>query len=351
MRISDKLAGIPAYNPGDATCDVVLNANESFLAPSDDLRQALLNVCKNAELNRYPDPLASELCQRFAEYYDLQGAAIVCGNGSDELIQLLYSCLVAAGDKVLTLQPDFSMYSHYAMMGLVEEVSWQKGEGYVIDVDEVLACAKDNDVAMILFSNPCNPTGVGLSRAEVLRLVEGFDGLVVVDEAYMDFWDQSVLNDVATHDNLIVLRTASKAIALASLRVGFAVMNERLAHLMWAGKSPYNVGRLVQAMAVEVFAAKDELAANTRTLKDSITALTAGVRPIIAEADDIRLYPSCTNFIFMETPRADVIADKLVAAGILVRQFKKPNALRVCCGTEAENAAFLEAFRQAVREG
>ncbi len=351
MRISDKLAGIPAYNPGDATCEVVLNANESFLAPSETLQAALLDVYKNAKLNRYPDPLATDLCQRFADYYDLKDASIVCGNGSDELIQLLYSCLVAAGDKVLTLQPDFSMYGHYAMMGLVEEVTWQKGKGYTIDVDDVLTCAKENDVAMILFSNPCNPTGIGLSRVEVLRLVEDFDGLVVVDEAYMDFWDQSVLNEVATHQNLIVLRTASKAIALASLRIGFAVMNEALAHLMWAGKSPYNVGRLVQAMAAEVFAAKDELVANTRTLKNSIASLKAAVQPIVDEADDMILYPSCTNFIFIETPRAGVIADRLVQAGVLVRHFKRPNALRICCGTEDENAAFVEAFRKAVREG
>lgn len=351
MRISDKLVGVPAYNPGSVACKVVLNANESFLAPSEALNAALANVYKEAKLNRYPDPLATDLCRSFSDYYGLQDVSIVCGNGSDELIQLLYSCLVAAGDKVLTLQPDFSMYRHYAMMGLVREETWQKNEGHLIDVDEVLIYAKEKDVAMILFSNPCNPTGIGLSRAEVLRLVEGVDGLVVVDEAYMDFWDQSVLNDVATHQNLIVLRTASKAIALASLRIGFAVMNEALAHLMWAGKSPYNVGGLVQAMAAEVFAAKDELATNTRILKESIASLTAAVQPIVDEAEDMVLYPSCTNFMFIETPRAGVIAERLVEAGVLVRYFKQPSALRICCGTEEENAAFIEAFRQAVREG
>lgn len=351
MRISKKLNGASVYGIDEVTAQVVLNANESFLTPSPALSAALTKVLTETPLNRYPDPLARRLCAQMASFYHLEGGAMVCGNGSDELIQLIFSCLIDAGDKVLTLQPDFSMYHHYAHMSGVEICCYEKPKNRVPDVAAVLDMAQKEDVAMVVFSNPCNPTGVGLTRQEVLSLTDRFDGLVVVDEAYMDFWHESVAGDVPSYDNLIVLKTASKAMALASLRIGLAVTNERLAHLMMVGKSPYNVGGLVQALATEVYKAEDELRANTEKIKKETAALMEALKDVIKDEDDVTLFPSCTNFIYMESPRAEAIFQRLRDEGVLVRFFKKPKALRITCGTERENNTLIKAFCHALKEG
>ena len=124
-----------------------------------------------------------------------------------------------------------------------------KGEDFRIDPQAVIDEVKRQDVKMLIFSNPCNPTSVGLAAEDVRKIVRGVDALVVLDEAYMDFWDQSLLSEVSDYDNLIILKTCSKAIGMAALRVGFAVANEVITKALKAVKSPYNVNSISQAIA------------------------------------------------------------------------------------------------------
>lgn len=349
MRICNKLQGMTPYSPGGRPCPVVLNANESFLPISGEMYQEMMAALAQVPLHRYPDPTSRDVTEAFAGYYGVDPALVTVGNGSDEIISLLYGCLVAKGDKVMTLEPDFSMYRQYAMFNDVVAVSWEKGRDFVIRPESVLAKAATEDPAMLIFSNPCNPTSVALPRADVIALIEGFDGIIVVDEAYMEFADESVLDLVGQYDNLIVLKTCSKALALAGLRLGYAVAPPALTRLLQIGKAPYNVNSLSQAMGPIIFRYPEEIAANIATIKEATNQLVAGVEALIVKYDEVvRLLPTSTNFLYIEVKDAPGLFQRLQDHGVLVRQMG--DYLRVCAGTTAENTAFLQALEQLLKE-
>lgn len=349
MRLSKRLNDMTPYFPGGKPCDVVLNANESFLLPSQALQEEMATLLKDFPFNRYPDPRAEELCKAFAAFYDVNWECVTAGNGSDELIDLLFSCLVESGDKVLTVRPDFSMYGFGAYMNDVQEVVYEKND-YQIDVDVLLDMAKSNDVAMIIFSNPCNPTGMVLSRTEVIRLIDGFDGIVVVDEAYMDFAEESVLDLAGTQENLVVLKTFSKALAMASLRIGMAITTPTMTRLLQTGKAPYNVGRLTQALGTCVMAHSEELREGIAQIKESTAQLVTGITELVENYAPLeRLLPTATNYVYLITPMAQEIFENMQNYGVLVRQ-SADNALRISAGTIEENNKCLEALEACVKE-
>ena len=229
-----------------------LNANESPFGLSAASRERLGHALNDLAYNRYPDPTARDLIRAFSAHYQVDPAQVIAGNGSDELLQLLMLAYAKVGKPVALSSPDFSMYDHYAQLAGVETLALPKDEAGRLDGPAYLAEAQAAGCGMLLFSNPCNPMGQGLSRAGVLDLAASFDGLVVVDEAYMDFWDQTVLDQVHSAGNLAVLRTASKAFGLAALRLGFGVLPIGLLEDMLALKSPYNVSSLSQVIGLSL---------------------------------------------------------------------------------------------------
>lgn len=349
MRISKRFQGRPPYSPGGKPCPVILNANESFILPSDEMMAEFHEILDHCAFNRYPDPRAEELCRAYADLYNLDWENITAGNGSDEHIELLYAALVTPHDRVVTVAPDFSMYGAGAYLNDVEECVYVQ-EDYHTNVDHLLAFAQEKDAAMIIFSNPCNPTGVVTPREDVLRLIDGFDGLVVVDEAYMDFADESVLDLAGKKENLIVLKTCSKAIGLAGLRVGFTITTPELTALLQNAKAFYNVGRLTQSLATCVLRHGDELQAAVTEIKASIRELETALAPIVASSTVLeRMLPTATNFIYIITEQAPEIFAKMQEHGVLIRQPQK-NALRINCGTKEENAACVAALQAVLKE-
>ena len=180
------------------------------------------------------------------------------------------------------------------------------------------------------------------------RLIRSVDALVVLDEAYMDFWDQSLLGEVEDYDNLIILRTCSKAIGAAALRLGFAVAAPRLTRVLRAVKSPYNVNSLSQAIGTLVLGEREWEAGARAQIVDSRRALQSSLARLQEEFPGVfTLYDSCTNFVFLKTGRAKELFDGLLGRGIAIRLFN--GYLRVTAGSEEENAAFLEAFTALLR--
>ena len=349
MRVSKRFEGKEAYNPGGKPCPVVLNANESFVLPSKELMEEFHDILDQCAFNRYPDARATELCKAFADLFDLDWRHVTAGNGSDELIELLFACLVNPGDRVLTVTPDFSMYAHGAYMNDVEVIEYEQ-EDYRIDVDSLMAIDDEEDLAMMIFSNPCNPTGCVMPREDILRLLNEFDGLLVVDEAYMDFGDESVLDLAGEWDNLIVLKTCSKALGMAGLRVGFAITNPKLTNLLQVGKPVYNIGVLTQSLATCVLRHKDEIHAAIDTINASTAELVAGLEVLVEKYDVLeRMLPTSANFAYIITDAAVEIFEKLQDHGVLVRQPQK-NALRINCGTKEENAACLKAMEAVLED-
>ena len=195
----------------------------------------------------------------FAEYYNIDPEFVTAGNGSDELIFLIESAFLQKGDKMLVVAPDFSMYNFYSSICEVECDSFVKNDSLDIDVDALIETINANDIKLVLFSNPCNPTGRGITAEQARKLVTSVNALVILDEAYMDFWTESLLDEVENYSNLIIFRTASKAVGSAALRLGFAVANPTISRAIKAVKSPYNVNSFSQAVGEVIYRNKEYL--------------------------------------------------------------------------------------------
>ena len=200
---------------------------------------------------------------------------------------------------------------------------------------------------MILFSNPCNPTSLGLSRKQVRKLIRSVDSLVVLDEAYMDFWDQSLLSEVEDYENLIILRTSSKAIGCAAIRLGFAVANERLSNALRAVKSPYNVNSFTQMAGTVLFQHKELLERARRQIICQRESLYDALLSVQKEfPGKYKLWKPETNFVFIkpEVPEdARRIFEFLLKNQIAIRCMG--NYLRITAGSPEENAELIKLWR------
>ena len=244
-RIPEKLRSKEPYTPVTDTFPIRLDANESPYNVADEFREQMKQALDSIEFNRYPDPLAVDLCGAFAKAYGIDASFVTAGNGSDELISLILSSFLEKGESVTVAMPDFSMYAFYASL-YEEKLHIYKRDG-APTLDGLQRFVRETGSAAVIFSNPCNPTGQGYDREQVLQFVLGTDALCIVDEAYMDFWDQSILADAPWLPNVFVLRTMSKVFGGAALRLGFAVANTQLTCALRTAKSPYNVNAVSQA--------------------------------------------------------------------------------------------------------
>ena len=340
--LAKKVRDLTPYTPAEGDFRVRLDANESFLSLPDALRRKIAERVAALPFNRYPDPLAKELSEKYAAVYGISPELLTVGDGSDELISMISSCLLEKSDKVMTFSDDFSMYAFYSFLSEHPSVVMPKGEDFRIDVGAAIDRIRSEGVKAVVFSNPCNPTGRGLPKEEVRRLVRNTGALVVLDEAYMDFWSESLLPEVEAYDNLIILKTCSKALGLAGLRVGFAAANRTLTRALQAVKSPYNVGLLSQAAAAAVLEEPGYLEDCVQALLASRRELEAGLKALSAAYPGKlpKVYPSVTNFVLVSCPEAEAAAAFLAGRGIAVRKF--PGYLRISGGTESENRELLD---------
>ncbi len=345
-ELNKKLSGLVPYKPISGDYKIRLDANESYFAADDRLLEEMKQKLGRIDFNRYPDPLCKNVCRLFAEYYGISEDYVTAGNGSDELINIIVGAFLEDGDKLLTFTPDFSMYALYGKILGHESVVIKKDDDLKIDVDEAVKAARENDVKIILFSNPCNPTSVGLGKKEVRKLINSVNALIVLDEAYMDFYGESLIDEVQNYSNVIMLRTASKAIGMAGIRLGFAVANSELTRALRAAKSPYNVNSVTQAIGEAVYSRPQLLKENTKKIIESKNSLQASLESIETECFE-RIYKSVTNFVFIKTRYAEKIYKELLNRSIAVR-FMKDEYLRITAGSESENAAVISAIKEIV---
>ena len=341
-QLNEKIKDLKPYDPIQGSYRVRLDANESFLP----LPQALVEEAKAAvertAFNRYPDPAARELCQAFAACYGVQPQQVVAGNGSDELITVLFEGFLEKGDAFATVEPDFSMYAFNGHLHEARHVAIPKGRDLRLDVEAVAAACQREQVKLLIFSNPCNPTSLVCGREEMRKLIASLpETLVVLDEAYMDFSDQSLLGEVEDHPNLLVLRTCSKAFGMAALRLGFAVCGKTLAGALRAVKSPYNVNSLSQAVGTAVLRRKGELDRALETILRSRDQLYAGLRELGERYPGrFRLLPGETNFAALEMEDGRELLAYLARQGVAIRY--TGGLVRVTCGAPEENKIVLE---------
>jgi histidinol-phosphate aminotransferase len=236
------------------------------------------------------------------------------------------------------------MYAFYGFINELKINNLPKDENLRIDVGRTVEYCNNNDVKAIIFSNPCNPTSLGLSRQDIIRLVKNVFCLVIVDEAYMDFWGESVMDMTRELDNLIVLKTCSKNMGMAALRLGFAIAGDTITEALRAVKSPYNINAVTQAAAAAVLRHKPMIMEYTAEIVHSRKMLQNAVKELAERYSVIeKVFDSVTNFIFIRTPKAKEIYEKLLQKGISVRYMG--SYLRVTAGTERENHIFINEFK------
>ena len=341
--LCEKVRALEPYEPISGTYRIRLDANESFYNMPKEIKEEIKNIIDNIDFNRYPDPTAKKLIACFADYYGINPDHVTATNGSDEMLYLLASAMLEKESRVVVVDPDFSMYGFYSFLSENAVYTYEKNNCLNIDIDDLLAFAAENNADMIIFSNPCNPTGQGITAQQARKLVKGCGNcLVVLDEAYMDFWDQSLLSEAADYDNLIVLKTASKAVGSAALRLGFAVANETITKALRSVKSPYNVNTLSQEIGSCIYRHKQLLAERRDQIIRSTRELYKGISEIVGNYSlPFRVYEPCANFVFVETDKAGDIFEFLLDNSIAVRYFKNADALRITAGSDEENREFL----------
>ena len=342
--LTDKIKNLVPYEPISGTYEVRLDANECPDNLPDNIREEIKAEIDRLAFNRYPDPMATAVVEAFASYYGIDPALVTAGNGSDELIFLIEAAFLEKGDKMLVVSPDFSMYNFYSSICEVECESFIKNDDLDIDVDALIRKINNDGIKLVMFSNPCNPTGRGITADEARRLVTSVDALVILDEAYMDFWDQSLLDEVEKYSNLIIFRTASKAVGSAALRLGFAVANETISRAIKAVKSPYNVNSFSQTAGAVIYKNKEYLQNRQKTIVKNRETLYNGLVSLGKSQPDFTPIESVANFVFVRTSRAGEIFAYLKSKSIVVRLMG--SYLRITAGTEQEVERVLYSIKE-----
>ena len=347
-QLPDKLKNLVPYAPMTGNYRIRLDANESFIQLPDTLRQEIAQAVSKIDFNRYPDPYCTKLCEKFAGYFGLTASNIVAGNGSDELIGLIVSWFTNPGDTMVVVKPDFSMYGFYAQPCGVRLVTLEKDENSLaLDAEALIDCAKREKARLVIFSNPCNPTSLVASEHDILKIVEGLpDCLVVVDEAYMDFSDEgSILRLAAEYDNLMVLKTFSKAFGMAAIRLGFAVAHPKLITALKAAKSPYNINTMTQEVGSLLLGHSEYLQECIHTIKHSRDMLYNRLCELSEKKPELlAVQNTCANFVFLLLKDSSRVFLGLEQQGIAIRNMKP--FLRISAGSPEENEILLAALEK-----
>jgi histidinol-phosphate aminotransferase len=335
--------GIPAQRL------IKLDANENPFGPSPLALAALRQLAESpSTVAIYPDPEHIRLRQAISGYISQPAERIVCGAGSDELLDLLMRLTLTPGDVLVDCQPTFPMYAFNGALHAAQVANVPRDEQFELDI-EGIAEAAERGGKLLFLAAPNNPTGNPLARQDVERLLE-LPILVVIDEAYAEFAGQSVVDLVGSAPNLIVLRTFSKWAGLAGLRVGYALGHEELLAQLWKIKQPYNVNVAADVAAIASLADAEYLMGNVAR----IVAERERVASVLGAFPGVRVYPSQANFLLCRLssrgPSAGLeLRDALRRRGILVRAYNR-DGLRDCTrfsiGTPAQNDAVLDAVAE-----
>ncbi len=302
----------------------------------------------NNPYNRYPDPLQTEVKKELARIKGVPADCIFLGNGSDEAIDLAYRCFTRPGtDNVVAIEPTYGMYKVCADINDVEYRPVMLDDDFKLNADKLLS-ACDAKTKLIWICSPNNPTGNSLEHDELNKVLNAFQGIVIIDEAYSDFSrNKTFRNKLSAHPNLIVLNTMSKAWGCAAIRLGMAFASKAIIEVFNKVKYPYNINLLTQEKALEFLKDPYETDRQVRIILTERTRMIDAFRLLpICE----KVFPTDANFFLARMNDAQAIYDYLVDKGIIVRNRTRitlcQNCLRITIGTKTENNELLSALRQ-----
>jgi histidinol-phosphate aminotransferase len=327
---------------------IFLDANEnSFGSPVPPINGL-------GQFNRYPDPLQLKLKEKISEIKKIPVRNIFLGNGSDEVIDILYRAFCnPQKDSVIICPPTYGMFEVQANINDVEVTKIPLTEEFQLDIAKIYEVISSSEKAgecfkLIFICSPNNPTGNSIRREDIEFILNNFECIVVIDEAYINFSNhKSFVTDLAKYPNLVVMQTFSKAWGMAGLRIGMAFAREEIISVFNKVKPPYNINEVSQQLALKAM--------------DNIEQVNAWIQKIVNEREKlvkslsqfpfvINIFPSDANFILIKTTEPEKIYNYLVANGIIVRNRSKmplcEGCLRITIGTEDENKKLIEALKQ-----
>ncbi|MBG9987557.1 histidinol-phosphate aminotransferase family protein [Aerococcaceae bacterium DSM 111176] len=330
---------------------IILNANENPYNLPEAARQEIADAVLNLYFNRYPELNSDSLKVRLAEFYNVTSNQVSVGNGSDEVLgQLIYK--IPADKSLLVFTDDFSMYDYYAGVTGVEVIKYQRDYKEKLDASAFVEFAKaqETPVDLIIFSNPHNPSGTVVDEASVKTILSGLpDVRIVVDEAYGEFYGQTMTSYIEDFDNLYVTKTLSKAMGAAGVRVGVVLSNADNIAKIENEKVPYNVSAL-NALAATIITKPEyrgAIDANIKQIKAERDKLVDALNSLSGES--LYIYPTESNFVLLETSAGVELARAFKEADIEIRDYKdNPNRIRLTVGTPDENQQVIQILKEVI---
>ena len=326
-----------------------LNQNESPYDIPEELKNHIFKVLKARAWNRYPQDECQPLLNGLARYVDLPVSSIMVGNSSNELIQTVIYATCNSGDAILVVRPTFSVYQRVADIMNVRVDEVPLNQDFSFNTESIMQ--KSQGVKVVILASPNNPTGTVMPLDGLRRRAQAFTGLLVVDEAYFEFYGQSAKTLLKDFNNIVVLRTFSKAMSLAGLRLGYLFGQPEVVRHLKKVKLPFSVGLFQQVVGEALLANRAFFETNIKRIINDRECMFKNLQRI----PGINPIPSQTNFILFHSAhiQAKTLFEKLLQRGVLVRHFSSLEMreyLRVNVGTREENAIFQKNLEDTVEE-
>lgn len=330
----------------------VINANENYLnvLTIPGVKEELIQALDTFRPQIYPKPMSDDIREALADYIGAKPENFIVGNGGDEMITYLLGTFLDPGDQILIHSPTFDMYELGAETLGASAIKVKDLPGYRRDQKGLLEAIRRYQPKVTVICNPNNPTGDLLPRAFIEEVLKAADNIVFVDEAYMEFAQkESVIDFIDTYPNLIVLRTLSKAFALAGMRCGYLAADEALIEAIAKIKAPYNLNAFTQLFAPIVIRHREDIF----KVRDDICVERERLYAAMKEIPGVTVYPSCTNFLLVQVDKKqEEIFEALRRKDILVKIYRNsqdiPNGFRISVTTKDVDDVLISVFREAL---
>ncbi|MBS4198284.1 histidinol-phosphate transaminase [Bacillus sp. FJAT-49732] len=343
------LQGLSPYKVKPEFDMIRLDNNEAFMSL---LSSVDLGKLQETLINRYPAESSENLVKAYSKFSGFPANNILAGNGSDELISIIAQYFLNPDDVVVVLEPDFSMYEKNAVIMGAEVNRISLNDDFSLPLEKVLEEIKARKPKLLFLSNPNNPTGQLYSKEEIEELILALrqvEGVLVLDEAYIDFAGESPFaKTVLNYGNLIILRTASKAMGMAALRLGFLIANDQIIEGISCIKPPYNVNTISAQIGAQLLENPNVLDQFLLVQLNQIAELEEMLNEFIRKIVGAKLFPSHTNFFLIKMNDAKALADFLYESKIKIRFFNDETmkAVRISAGTKEEHAKLRAALNE-----
>lgn len=347
--IRPEIRSFTPYNANQQPYKIKLDANESPFNIPAEARQKLADfILNDPKLNLYPDTDSNELREAISRNWGVEKEMVLVGTGSDQLIQVIANAFIGCGDKVLYPVPSFGMYKDSCIIagGAAVKYELDPENNYEYSKEKIVEAYIEQKPKIIYICNPNNPTGNLMPVDDILEVVRYCkNSVVIVDEAYAEFCDATVIPYVEKYENLLVLRTFSKAYGIAGVRCGYSIASAKLTGIVNLTKPPYNISSLSQLVAMLVLEEKGQIEENIAYLVKERDWLAAE----LLKVKGIKVYNSAANFILIRIENSKEVYKKLCEKGIFIRAFGQApmleGCMRISIGTHEQNAILLDEIK------